>query len=120
MLICLLELTPICDIALERFLTALRFVLLEAATAASDPELLDDAMLKVACALAQQCFVNEYVFALAEGELDRASRLRAALIAGLAAGDPVPPLWLAVLAAYVPLSALPAAEAILRRPGRGS
>jgi tetratricopeptide (TPR) repeat protein len=115
LLICLLESTPVCDIELERFLTALRFILLEAATAASDPSLLGDAVLKVACALARQCFVNEYVFALAEGELDRALRLRAALIAGLAAGDPVPPLWLAALASYVPLSALPAAEAILHR-----
>jgi len=115
LLICLLESTPVCDIELERFLTALRFILLEAATAASDPRLLDEAMLKVACALAQQCFVNEYVFALAEGELDQALRLRAALIADMAAGDPVPPLWLAALASYVPLSSLPAAEAILHR-----
>ncbi len=115
LLICLLESTPVCDIELERFLTALRFILLETATATSDPDLLDDAVLKIACALAQQCFVNEYVFALAEGELDQALRLRAALIAGMAAGDPVPPLWLAALASYVPLSALPEAEAILHR-----
>jgi SAM-dependent methyltransferase len=52
---------------------------------------------------------------LAEGELDQALRLRAALIADMAAGDPVPPLWLAALASYVPLSSLPAAEAILHR-----
>ena len=118
MLIGLLESTPVCDIELERFLTAARFILLEAATAASDPGALDEAILKVGCALAQQCFVNEYVFALAEGELDRALRLRAALIAGMAAGDPVPPLWLAALASYVPLSSLPAAETILNRSGR--
>ena len=115
LLIRLLESTPVCDLELERFLTALRFILLEAATATSDPGAPDQGMLKLACALAQQCFVNEYVFALAEGELDRALRLRATLIAGLAAGDPVPPLRLAALAAYLPLSALPAAEAILSR-----
>jgi SAM-dependent methyltransferase len=115
LLICLLESTPVCDIELERFLTALRFILLEAATAASDPRLLDEAILKVACALAQQCFVNEYVFALAEGELDQALRLRAALIADMASGGPVPALWLAAVAAYVPLSSLPAAETILHR-----
>jgi SAM-dependent methyltransferase len=37
------------------------------------------------------------------------------LIAGMAADDPVPPIWLAALASYVPLSSLPAAEAILNR-----
>jgi SAM-dependent methyltransferase len=99
---------------LERFLTAARFVLLEAAAAASDPGSREPAM-RFACALARQCFVNEYVLALAEGELDRALRLRAVLIAGLEAGDPVPALWLAAVACYVPLGALPAPEAILQR-----
>jgi tetratricopeptide (TPR) repeat protein/SAM-dependent methyltransferase len=115
LLIGLLESTPVCDIELERFLTTARFVLLDAAIAASDPGVLDETALKVGCALARQCFVNEYVFDLAEGELDRASRLRAAMIARMAAGDPIPPLWLAAVASYVPLSALPAAEAILHR-----
>ena len=114
LLIGLLESTPVCDIELERFLTAARRNLLEAAAAASDPRAPDDAMLKAGCALARQCYVNEYVFALAEGELDQALRLRAALIGRMAAGEPVPALWLAAVAAYVPLSSLPA-DAILRR-----
>jgi tetratricopeptide (TPR) repeat protein/SAM-dependent methyltransferase len=115
LLVGLLESTPVCDIELERFLTAVRFSLLEAATATSDPASHDDALLKVGCALAQQCFVNEYVFAVAEAERDQASRLQSALTAGMAAGGAVPPLWLAALACYVPLSSLPAAEAILDR-----
>ncbi len=115
LLIGLLESTPACDIELERFLTAARVSLLEAATATSGPASRDDAVLKVGCALAQQCFINEYVFALAEGEHDQASRLQAALIAGMARGGDIPPLWLAALACYVPLSSLPAAEAILNR-----
>jgi len=114
LLIGLLESTPVCDIGLERFLTAARLILLEAAAAAADPTALDAAMLKVGCALAQQCYVNDYVFALAEGELDQALRLRAALIARIAAGEPVPALWLAAVASYVPLSSLPA-DAILPR-----
>ena len=73
LLICLLESTPVCDIELERFLTAARFTLLQAATATPDPGLLDDAMLKVGCALARQCFINEYVFAVAAGEFSGAS-----------------------------------------------
>ena len=32
----------------------------------------------------------------------------------MAAGEPVPPLWLAVAACYAPLSELPDAEAMLR------
>ena len=55
-------------------------------------------MLKLCCALAQQCFVNEYVFAFVDGEFEQASRLRAALIAGLESGGPVPPLWLVATA----------------------
>jgi tetratricopeptide (TPR) repeat protein/SAM-dependent methyltransferase len=115
LLICLLESTPVCDIELERFLTAARSILLAAAIAASDPSVLDEAKLRVGGALAQQCFVNEYVFALAEGELDQALRLRAALIAGMASGGPVPALWLAAVAAYVSLNSLPAPEEILNR-----
>ncbi len=115
LLIGLLESTPVCDIALERFLTAARFVLLEAASAASDASLLDEAKLEVACALARQCFINEYVFGLAERECDQALRLRAAVIAATAAGAPVPALWLAAVASYVPLSSLPGAPALLDR-----
>ena len=115
LLIAMLESTPVCDIELERFLTAARFILLQAASAASHPSLPDEAKLKAGCALARQCFVNEYVFGLAAGELDQALRLRAALIAGMAAGAPVPALWLAAVASYVPLSSLPGAPALLDR-----
>jgi tetratricopeptide (TPR) repeat protein/SAM-dependent methyltransferase len=119
LLIGLLEQTPVCDIELERFLTAARFTLLQAASAACDPGLLDEAKLKAGCALARQCFVNEYVFGLAAGELDQALRLRAALIAGMAAGAPVPALWLAAVASYVPLNSLPGAPALLDRSWPG-
>jgi tetratricopeptide (TPR) repeat protein/SAM-dependent methyltransferase len=115
LLLCLLVSGAVCDMELERFLTLLRFVLLESAAASTAPISIDEGMLKLCCALAQQCFVNEYVFALADGELDRASRLREAVIAGLESGGPVPALWLVAVAAYVPLDSLPAAATILDR-----
>jgi tetratricopeptide (TPR) repeat protein/SAM-dependent methyltransferase len=114
LLIGLIESTPVYDIELERFLTTARRSLLEAVAATSDPRSLDGVM-KFGAALAQQCFVNDYVFALAEGELDQALRLREALAAALAAGGPVPAIWLACVASYFPLSELPAPDAILHQ-----
>jgi Flp pilus assembly protein TadD/SAM-dependent methyltransferase len=102
----LLESTVICDGALERFLTATRAALLE--TAATAPDASDENQLAFACALARQCFGNEYVYATTALELDRVARLRAA-------GADISPLCLAVIGAYEPLHALPDADALLAR-----
>jgi 2-polyprenyl-3-methyl-5-hydroxy-6-metoxy-1,4-benzoquinol methylase len=65
--------------------------------------------------LARQCFINEYVYASAGDEDARASQLRDRLQAGLVAGDTVPPLWVAAVAAYCPLHELAAANLLLER-----
>ena len=62
LLLTILQSSPVRDIALERVLTTLRAVLLERAIAD------DDAALAFCCALAQQCFINEYVFATTPDE----------------------------------------------------
>jgi tetratricopeptide (TPR) repeat protein/SAM-dependent methyltransferase len=111
---CLLQTGPNCDIELEQFLTAARHALLEAAAAdVSIPP--DDAVLHFYCALAEQCFVNEYVFDHTEDEIGRALALRNSLIAALDSGAPVPLLWPVAVAAYFPLGAMPAAQSILDR-----
>ena len=99
----LLESTVICDFDLERFLTATRARLLEIAETA--PDAVDDEQLRFACALARQCFSNEYVYATTEDELARVRRLR----------ETVSPLSLAAIAAYQPLHTLPNADALLAR-----
>jgi tetratricopeptide (TPR) repeat protein/2-polyprenyl-3-methyl-5-hydroxy-6-metoxy-1,4-benzoquinol methylase len=110
----LLESALVGDVELERLLTATRRVVLDAASSA-DNDVADD-VLAFCCALARQCFINEYVFACAEDELDDARRLRDLLIAALESDAQIPPLWPVVVAAYWPLHGLPGADVLLQRP----
>jgi tetratricopeptide (TPR) repeat protein/SAM-dependent methyltransferase len=97
----------ICDIALERFLTATRAALLDLAETGFDPANEDE--LRFACALARQCFNNEYVYATSDRERDRVAKLSAASAA-------VSPFCLAIIAAYEPLATLPDTDTLLARP----
>jgi len=108
----LLTSAPVCDVSLERFLTALRSAMLDAAAAADGD---DDTLLRLACALAQQCFINEYVFDRSDAEERRALALRDRLAALAAARTAVPALWLALVAAYFPLHAIAGADALAER-----
>jgi 2-polyprenyl-3-methyl-5-hydroxy-6-metoxy-1,4-benzoquinol methylase/tetratricopeptide (TPR) repeat protein len=76
---------------------------------------IDEHMVAFACALARQCFINEYIYVQAEAESGLASVLRDRLLQDLASGAAIAPLTLAVVAAYFPLHAMPTAEALLRR-----
>src|SRR4029077_17153179 len=58
----LLEAGPVCDLDLERFLTLARSVLLMDVQTATP--MIDVDELAFWCAMAQQCFINEYIFAL--------------------------------------------------------
>jgi SAM-dependent methyltransferase len=111
---CALESTIIRGATLELFLTSLRYALLRVAeTHVPDPATVDGDVLGLFCALAQQCFLNEYVCAQGDDETQRASQLRALLLQKLSAGSRVSPLLLAAVAAYFPLHSLPAAESLL-------
>ena len=112
----LLELTPVWGVELERFLTTARSAVLSLAV--SSPAAVDADVLNFCCALARQCFLNEYVFAPAAGELEQALALRDGLTGKLQAGKPVGDLALAAVAAYVPLHTLANSAALLtqRRP----
>ena len=109
----LLDAAPACDREMERFLTMARRALLEAATGSAVPDREMDAALPFYCALARQCFINEYVFSCAEEEIRKARDLRDALAAALQAGTEVPVLWLVAVAAYHPLCSLPLAARLL-------
>jgi hypothetical protein len=112
MLRTLLESVQSFDVALEWFLTAVRATLLQQA-ARPDARGTDEQSLAFHGALARQCFINEYVFACSQDEVDDVARLRERLSAELASGAPVPALWVVALAAYVPLHTLPFADALL-------
>ena len=113
LLVCLLKSAPVCDSELEQFLTGTRKALLDWAEATRVADVVDDGLLEFCCALAEQCFVNEYVFALAGDESARANALWRAAIAIRADSGELQPLWLAVAAAYFPLHALPDIDSVL-------
>jgi tetratricopeptide (TPR) repeat protein/SAM-dependent methyltransferase len=112
---CLLTRTPVADAALERFLTAMRHALLDTATRTTEAEVVDDDVLALTCALAQQCFLNGYVFPPADEEIERARRLRDEIAAALSSGAAIPLLRIVAIAAYAPLHTLPDAPALLGR-----
>ena len=111
---CALELTTVRGVTLELLLTQLRSVLLRLAGAdARDPAKVDDSVVGFSCALAQQCFINEYVYAQSDDEAQQADRLREVLLQKLSNGEDISPLLLAAVAAYFPLHALAAGESLL-------
>jgi tetratricopeptide (TPR) repeat protein/SAM-dependent methyltransferase len=115
----LLEFGRITNVGLERFLTALRAAVLDIAEKA-EADLLDAGELRAYCALARQCFVNDYVFDLTDAEIAQVDRLRERLIAALEVDAAVPVLWLVAVAAYVPLHSVPGAAALLTKPSLSS
>jgi len=98
---------------MERFLTMARRAMLEAAAGLKDAPDEIGAGLTFFSALACQCFINEYVFSHTEDEIQKASKLRASLVAALEARTGVPVLWPVAVAAYFPLCSLPPATRIL-------
>ena len=103
------------DAEIEQFLTGVRAAILERAV--NQPaEAPSPPVLAFYCALARQCFINEYVFSQAMPEKELLAALRERITSALAAETAVPVHLLAALAAYVPLNALPAAETLLQKP----
>jgi 2-polyprenyl-3-methyl-5-hydroxy-6-metoxy-1,4-benzoquinol methylase len=103
------------DAEIEQFLTGIRGAILERAVN-QENEVPSPSMLAFYCALARQCFINEYVFSQTAPENKLAASLRERVASALAAGTAVPVHLLAVLATYFPLNALPAAETLLQKP----
>jgi len=128
----LLENTTVCDVELERFLTMARTVLLDTAISEENGSVTEgmlstffstvfsnipeENILTFYCALARQCFINEYIFVYSDEEFDRAQSLRERLAAVLATGSHFPVLWLVAVAAYFPLFSLPSIETMMDQP----
>ncbi len=104
----LLTSTPVMHIDLERRLTTERRALLD--RFGSDPAAAPNDPLGFAEALARQCFINEYVFAISDDEQRKVDALNDAVSARLATGEPVAPMALALSAAYAPLHMLAGSE----------
>lgn len=112
---------PNMNMETERFLTMARHILLDLALdeamqdgqKASVQNVLDAPQLSLFCALARQCYINEYIFALTDNELSQVEQLRGLLVEIIAQGACIPPLCLIAFAAYYPLNILPTADALL-------
>ncbi len=113
LLLALLEMGRVFGIEIERFLTSIRAGLLEIAT--QDHGHQNEGMLRFCCALARQCYNNEYVFNLTPDENGRLQTLLDQITEALNTGAAVSPMAVAVLSAYVPLNCLPV-EALGKRP----
>jgi Flp pilus assembly protein TadD/SAM-dependent methyltransferase len=109
----LLGCAPVCDLSMERFLTLARFALLDAVI--EGRHLANGDPLPFCCALARQCFINDYVFAYTGTEIERAAALRDGVAASLERGEAVAPWHVGVVAAYFPLISMPQREAMLAR-----
>jgi tetratricopeptide (TPR) repeat protein/SAM-dependent methyltransferase len=109
---CMLECAQITDVGFERLLANIRSAML---TAAETNGACDERLLGFYCAVTRQCYDNDYVYSLADGEVDRAQSMRASLEQALASGHECPPLWPVAVGAYFPLHALVNAQALLQR-----
>src|ERR1039458_8762296 len=110
LLLCMLQSVPARKTELELVLTSLRAALLAEAGDAQD-----DSVLVFCCAMAKQCFINEYVFTATVDEDAQVDRLKAMLGDAIASGAAIAPMRLAALAMYLPLHALSSADALLAR-----
>jgi SAM-dependent methyltransferase/tetratricopeptide (TPR) repeat protein len=114
MLLGVLKTTPVRDGALEWLLTSVRAAVLK--RAADTLEDADENVLGFCCALACQCFNNEYVWAESSDELDLSERLYKLVLDALEQNTAIPPLRLAAVTSYRPLSSLPDPRRLLQ-PG---
>jgi 2-polyprenyl-3-methyl-5-hydroxy-6-metoxy-1,4-benzoquinol methylase len=103
------------DFELEQLLTGIRSAMLER-TVASDSNTPPPAhLVAFYCALARQCFINEYVFSRSARELELAMALKERIDSALKDDSPIAVHLLAVFATYFPLSNLHFAEGLLKR-----
>jgi len=111
-----LDTALITDSELERLLTSIRAALLEAAARATSE--LARELVPFAVSLARQCFNNDYVFEVTDGERQALAWLRTSVRSALAGRARVFEIQLIALAAYAPLHALERDEALLGRGAR--
>lgn len=107
----LLQSTPVTDIEMERVLAGLRFALLADARQ-SDGIASAEKVLRLSAALAQQCFLNGYVWTKSDDEANRVRELQNTVTAAFQSKQAIAPQWLTSIAAYEPLHTLPMADAL--------
>lgn len=106
---CVLQLAPIPDLMVENVLMGIRSSLLQAALHCEIlPEFSE--CLPFYCALARQCFINEYIYEFPNAESEQVKQLLESLDDALAINTEVNLMRLVSLASYMPLHKLSRAE----------
>src|SRR5689334_18406728 len=96
-----LQSMPVNHSALERWLTIMRASILRIASAGQIEA--DDDTIAFCAALARQCFINEYVWAVSAEQLESLERMKVDLGNAVSRATEVGPLKLLALATYMPL-----------------
>ena len=102
-----LENTPAAGLDFEHFLVLARRALLLDVLTSQSPNKADSLLLRFCCAIARQCYINEYIYNCTPEENDGVTWLRDAVSKRITEAKPVPGVWVAALACYSPLSLLP-------------
>ena len=111
LLLGVLKTTPVSDVALECVLTSARAALLR--RAADNPDGAETQVLEFACALARQCFNNDYVFAEGAEERELLERQSSMVSEALGQGSAIAPMRVAAVASYRALSSIADARRLL-------
>ena len=109
----ILECDPVTDLGLERLLSNVRAGMLRLSL--DEESTVNDSELQFYAALAQQCFINEYVWPLQQIEVDQAQELASRLAERIKTGAPIPALWPITIGAYFPLFTLAGMETLSER-----
>ncbi len=107
---------PLSITFLERLIIKLRYQLLfEVASDGFLNELASDG-LGLLSVIAQQCFINEYVYACSDEEAHAVAKIRIEISARIKRSEPVPESLALLVASYESLSVIPKSEDLLRLP----
>jgi tetratricopeptide (TPR) repeat protein/2-polyprenyl-3-methyl-5-hydroxy-6-metoxy-1,4-benzoquinol methylase len=107
--------TPIPDSKLETVFTTLRTRLLKVASSILLKDGKCDEVASLYCWIAQQCFINEYVYFQTTDEIHSSQSLRDLLKKALEEDQSIPSAWVIAVACYFPLYSIAGAEKLLRK-----
>ena len=107
--------TTIPNSQLEKFFTTLRTHLLKVASSILLQDGKSDDVASLYCWIAQQCFINEYVYFQTTEEIDSSKILRDLLKKALDEDQSIPSVWVIAVACYFPLYSIAGAEKLIRK-----
>ncbi len=108
----MLSSAPIPDAEIELFLTALRHQLLQETQALTMKEVKTE-IATLYCSLAQQCFINEYVYFQTPQEIECSQRMRDRLTKAIEDQQEIPALLVISVACYFPLHSVSGSKNLL-------